>query len=131
MDVIEVASQRRRQLVDVTSFVQEAVAAAGVAEGLCQVAVPHTTAAVLLNENADPAVGEDILAALEATLPAVRWRHDEGNSDAHFLSTLVGHAVTIPITEGELALGRWQAVYLLELDGPRKRELWITCLGSE
>jgi len=129
MDVIEVASQRRRQLVDVTSFVQEAVAAAGFAEGLCHVAVPHTTAAVLLNENADPAVGEDILAALAAVLPAVPWRHGEGNSDAHFLSTLVGHSVTVPISEGELALGRWQAVYLLELDGPRRRELWITCIG--
>ncbi|MGD1149326.1 MAG: secondary thiamine-phosphate synthase enzyme YjbQ [Thermoanaerobaculaceae bacterium] len=130
MDVIEVASQRRRQLVDVTSFVQEAVAASGVEEGLCQVAVPHTTAAVLLNENADPAVGEDILAALAAMLPHVEWRHSEGNSDAHFLSTLVGHSVTVPINEGELALGRWQAIYLLELDGPRHRELWITCVGG-
>ncbi len=130
MDLIEVASQQHRQLVDVTSFVQEAVAASGVEEGLCQVAVPHTTAAVLLNENADPAVGEDILAGLAALLPHVAWRHSEGNSDAHFLSTLVGHSVTIPINESELALGRWQAVYLLELDGPRRRELWITCVGG-
>jgi secondary thiamine-phosphate synthase enzyme len=130
MDVIEVASQRRRQLVDVTSFVQEAVAAADVGEGLCQVAVPHTTAAVLLNENADPAVGEDILAALAAMLPDVPWRHSEGNSDAHFLSTLVGHSVTVPINGSELALGRWQAIYPLELDGPRRRELWITCIGG-
>ena len=130
MDVIEVASQRRRQLVDVTSFVQEAVAAAEIEEGLCHVAVPHTTAAVLLNENADPAVGEDILTALSAMLPQVAWRHSEGNSDAHFLSTVVGHSVTVPINQGELALGRWQAVYLLELDGPRRRELWITCVGG-
>jgi secondary thiamine-phosphate synthase enzyme len=130
MDVIEVSSQRRRQLVDVTTFVQEAVAASGVGDGLCHVAVPHTTAAVLLNENADPAVGEDILSALAAMLPAVAWRHSEGNSDAHFLSTLVGHSVTIPISERELSLGRWQAVYLLELDGPRRRELWITCVGG-
>ena len=130
MDVIEVSSQRRRQLVDVTSFVQEAVAACGVADGVCHVAVPHTTAAVLLNENADPAVGDDIVAALGAMLPAVAWRHAEGNSDAHFLSSLVGHSVTAPINAGELALGRWQAVYLLELDGPRKRELWVTCLGG-
>lgn len=130
MDVIGVASQRRRQLVDVTSFIQEAVAAAGVTDGLCHVAVPHTTAAVLLNENADPAVGEDILAALAAVLPSLAWRHAEGNSDAHVLSTLVGHSVTVPINDGELALGRWQAVYLLELDGPRKREVWVTCLGA-
>jgi secondary thiamine-phosphate synthase enzyme len=130
MDVIEVSSQRRRQLVDVTAFVQEAVAAAGVEEGACLVAVPHTTAAILLNENADPAVGEDILAALAATLPKVSWRHGEGNSDAHFLSTLVGHSVTVPINASELSLGRWQAVYLLELDGPRKREIWVTCLRA-
>ncbi len=130
MDVIGVSSQRRRQLVDVTSFVQEAVAASGVADGVCHVAAPHTTAAVLLNENADPAVGDDILAALAAMLPAVAWRHVEGNSDAHLLSSLVGHSVTVPVSGGELALGRWQAVYLLELDGPRKRELWITCLGG-
>jgi secondary thiamine-phosphate synthase enzyme len=130
MDVIEVASQRRRQLVDVTSFVQEAVAASGIVDGLCHVAVPHTTAAVLLNENADPAVGEDILAALGAMLPHVAWRHSEGNSDAHVLSTLVGHSVAVPINAAELALGRWQAIYLLDLDGPRRRELWITCVRA-
>ena len=100
MDVIEVSSQRRRQLVDVTTFVQEAVAASGVDDGICHVAVPHTTAAVLLNENADPAVGDDILTALAAMLPAVAWRHSEGNSDAHFLSSLVGHSVTVPDQRG-------------------------------
>ncbi len=130
MDVIEVTSQRRRQLVDVTSFVQESVAAAGVTEGLCHVCVPHTTAAVTLNENADPAVAEDLLRALEALVPKVAWRHAEGNSDAHLLSSLVGPSVSIPISNGELAFGRWQAIYLLELDGPRKRELWVTCLRA-
>jgi secondary thiamine-phosphate synthase enzyme len=130
MDVIEVTSQRRRQLVDVTSFVQESVAAAGVAEGLCHICVPHTTAAVMLNENADPAVGDDILQALEAMLPKLAWRHEEGNSDAHLLSSLVGPSVTVPISDGELSLGRWQAVFLLELDGPRRRELWVTCLRA-
>ena len=130
MDVIEVSSQQRRQLVDVTSFVQESVAAAGVAEGLCHVCVPHTTAAVMLNENADPAVGDDLLRALEAIVPRIAWRHAEGNSDAHLISSLVGAAVTVPISDGELALGRWQAVFLLELDGPRKRELRVTCLRA-
>lgn len=130
MDMIEVTSQRRRQLVDVTSFVQESVAAAGVAEGLCHVCVPHTTAAVTINENADPDVAEDLLRGLEAMLPKVAWRHAEGNSDAHLLSSLVGASVTVPISDGELSLGRWQAIYLLELDGPRRRELWVTCLRS-
>jgi secondary thiamine-phosphate synthase enzyme len=130
MDVIEVSSQRRRQLVDVTSFVQEAVAGSEVAEGLCTVSVPHTTAAVILNENSDPSVGDDILRALDAILPRLEWRHAEGNSDAHLLSALLGPAVSIPISGGELALGRWQAVFLVELDGPRKRELWVTCLRA-
>jgi secondary thiamine-phosphate synthase enzyme len=130
MDVIEVSTQRRRQLVDVTSFVQESVSASAVAEGLCNVCVPHTTAAVILNENADPAVGDDILRALEAMLPSLAWQHSEGNSDAHLLSSLVGPSVSVPVSGGELTLGRWQAVFLLELDGPRKRELWITCLRA-
>ena len=128
--MIEVTSQRRRQLVDVTSFVQEAVAASEVAEGLCSICVPHTTAAVMLNENADPAVGDDILRALDALVPRLEWRHAEGNSDAHLLAALLGPAVSVPISGGELALGRWQAVFLVELDGPRKRELWITCLRA-
>jgi secondary thiamine-phosphate synthase enzyme len=130
MDVIEVSSQHRRQLVDVTSFVQESVAAAEVVDGLCHVCVPHTTAAVMLNENADPAVGDDILRALDAAVPKVAWRHAEGNSDAHLLSAVIGTAVSVPISDGELALGRWQAVFLVELDGPRKRELWVTCLRA-
>jgi len=130
MDVIAVSSQQRRQLVDVTSYVQESVAASEVSEGLCHVCVPHTTAAVVLNENADPAVGDDIVRALEAIVPKLAWRHDEGNSDAHLLSALLGPAISIPISGGELALGRWQAVFLVELDGPRKRELWVTCLRA-
>ena len=130
MDVIEVSSQRRRQLIDVTSFVQEAVAGSEVADGLCSVCVPHTTAAVILNENSDPAVGDDILHALDALVPQVAWRHAEGNSDAHLLSALLGQAVSIPVSGGELMLGRWQAVFLVELDGPRKRDLWVTCLRA-
>jgi secondary thiamine-phosphate synthase enzyme len=130
VDVIAVSSSRRRQLLDVTSFVQEAVAASGVGEGTCQVFVPHTTAAIMLNENADPTVGQDILEAVERMLPAVSWRHLEGNSDAHLLSALIGVSVAVPISHGEFALGRWQAVFFVELDGPRKREIWVTCLRA-
>jgi secondary thiamine-phosphate synthase enzyme len=130
VDVIAVSSGRRRQLLDVTTFVQEAVAASGVSEGVCQVFVPHTTAAIMLNENADPSVGQDILEASEKLLPAITWRHAEGNSDAHLLSALLGVSIAIPIAEGELTLGRWQAVFFVELDGPRKREIWVTCLRA-
>ncbi len=128
MDVIEVSSQRRRQLIDITSFVREAVGAAEIGDGVCHVFVPHTTAAVTINENADPAVADDLLAALDAMVPGVRFTHAEGNSDAHLLSTLVGASETIPVSGGELALGRWQGIYLLELDGPRRREVWVSCL---
>lgn len=130
MDVVEVSSQRRRQLIDVTRFVQEAVAGAEVADGICQVFVPHTTAALTINENTDPDVASDLLDGLAAMVPAVAWRHGEGNSDAHLLSSLVGASVAVPIVGGELALGRWQAIFLLELDGPRRREVWVSCLRA-
>lgn len=130
MDVIEVASQHRRQLIDITSFVQKAVEASEVEEGACHVFVPHTTAAPLVSENADPAVGSDLLAALAAMVPDIRFRHAEGNSDAHLFAALVGPGVVLPVSGGELMLGRWQAVFLLELDGPRRREVWITCLRA-
>jgi secondary thiamine-phosphate synthase enzyme len=130
VDVMAVSSGRRRQLLDVTAFVQEAVAASGVDEGVCQVFVPHTTAAIMLNENADPTVGQDILEACESMLPVITWRHLEGNSDAHLLSALLGVSIAIPIVAGELTLGRWQAVFFVELDGPRKREIWVTCLRA-
>jgi len=130
MDVIEVASRHRRQLIDITSFVQKAVEASEVVDGVCHVFIPHTTAAPLVSENADPAVGDDVLAALEKMVPAIRFRHAEGNSDAHLFAALIGPGLVLPISNGELTLGRWQAVFLLELDGPRRREVWITCLRA-
>ena len=130
MDVIGVSSNRRRQLLDVTSFIQEAVGAAGVGDGICHVFVPHTTAAIMLNENADPSVGTDLLEATERMLPSMAWRHLEGNSDAHLMSALIGVSLTVPVKDGELALGRWQAVFLVELDGPRRREIWVTCVRA-
>jgi len=130
MDVIEVASRHRRQLIDITSFVQQAVEASEVVDGVCHVFIPHTTAAPLVSENADPAVGDDVLAALEKMVPAIRFRHAEGNSDAHLFAALIGPGLVLPISNGELTLGRWQAVFLLELDGPRRREVWITCLRA-
>jgi secondary thiamine-phosphate synthase enzyme len=130
MDTIQLSTSRRRELIDITPFIAKAVAASQVEEGMCQVFVPHTTAAVLINEGADPAVGEDILQALGTMLPAIAFSHREGNADAHVLASLIGSSVFVPIAQGELALGRWQAVFFLELDGPRKREVWVTCLRS-
>jgi secondary thiamine-phosphate synthase enzyme len=129
MDVISVSTQRRRQLLDITGFVHESVVRSGIAEGACLVHVPHTTAAVTVNENVDPDVCTDLLAAFERLVPPIAWRHSEGNSDAHLLSTMIGASMTLPVSGGELQLGRWQAVYFVELDGPRHREVWITVMG--
>ncbi|MEW6338376.1 MAG: secondary thiamine-phosphate synthase enzyme YjbQ [Acidobacteriota bacterium] len=130
MDVITIPTQRRRQVLDVTSFVEEAVRESEVTDGLCHVWAPHTTAGVTVNENADADVSDDILAALEAMLPKIPWRHMEGNSDAHLLAALLGTSVTVPIRQGELTLGRWQGIFLVEFDGPRSREVWVTCVRS-
>lgn len=130
MDKIQLQTGKRREVVDITSFVAETVAAAAVEEGVCHVFVPHTTAAVFVNEGADPAVGEDILQALAAMLPRIPFRHLEGNADAHVLASLVGSSVTLPVSGGQLRLGTWQAVFFLELDGPRRREVWVSCLRA-
>lgn len=108
----------------ITREIEEAIAALGLAEGLCTILVPHTTAAVAINENADPDVPLDVTRALEALVPGVPFRHGEGNSDAHFLSTLIGVSLTVPY-RGRLLLGRWQGIYFIELDGPRTREVQV------
>jgi secondary thiamine-phosphate synthase enzyme len=123
---IEVRTSARRQMVNVTARIAEAVSAAGVTEGTCQVWVPHTTAAVVVNESADPDVARDLLRCYEALIPDVRFAHAEGNSDAHFLSTLLGPSVHLPVAGGRLRLGTWQGVFFVELDGPRTRRLWVT-----
>jgi secondary thiamine-phosphate synthase enzyme len=127
----EIHTQRREQMVDITREIKEAVEASGVPRGRVLVYCPHTTAAVTVNEAADPDVPADILAGLAALVPAEGpWRHREGNSDAHLKATLVGACVDIPIIEGRLALGTWQGVFLCEFDGPRVRSLTVSvCAG--
>ncbi len=122
-----VRTHRKRELVDITERVQQAVRAHQVAEGLCCVYVPHATAAVLVNENADPAVCEDLLHALEKLFPDGVWRHDrvDGNASAHLKASVVGPSQVIPVLGGRLALGRWQAVMLAEFDGPRERRVVV------
>lgn len=127
MREIEVRTTARRQMLEITAEVEAAVREAGIPEGLCQVWVPHTTAAVVVNENADPDVRRDLLAAYEAMIPDVPFAHGEGNSDAHLLATLLGGSVTIPLSRGRLALGTWQGLFFVELDGPRSRRVWVSC----
>jgi len=122
---LEVRTENKRELRDITSKVKEAVSESGVEEGLCYVFVPHTTAGLTLNENWDPDVRGDLIRALEALVPDVRFRHGEGNSPAHLLATIVGASETLLIRDGQLVLGSWQGVYLAEFDGPRSRRVLL------
>ncbi len=126
MLTFEQKTPSRDCLVDITRHVARAVAESGVGEGLCTVFVPHTTAAVTINENADPDVVHDILAFLAESVPRSRpYRHTEGNSDAHIKASLLGSSVQGPVSEGRLALGTWQGIYLAEFDGPRNRKVHV------
>ena len=123
---IEVRSGAHREMIDITSKVAAAVEGAG--DGLCHVFVPHTTAAVVINEHADPDVARDLTAAYEAMVPQIRFAHAEGNSDAHLMATLLGSSVTVPVEGGRLRLGTWQGIFFVELDGPRSRKVWVSLL---
>lgn len=122
---LDIRSRTLRELIDITSQVQQVVADSGVLEGVCHVFVPHTTAAVTLNENWDPDVRGDLVSALVALVPDVRYRHGEGNSPAHLMSSLVGASEMLLVQGGRLALGSWQGVYLAEFDGPRRRRVLV------
>ena len=117
-------------LVDITGQVQKAVRDSGVSEGTALVFVPHTTAAVTINENADPDVLHDLRLALAALVPKLPYRHGEGNSPAHLKSSLFGCSQLVPIVGGKLALGTWQGIYFCEFDGPRRRNFQVVVQGS-
>ena len=128
---LTVPTKRRSQLEDVTERVQQVVANSGVAEGICYVIVPHTTAGVTINEAADPAVVHDLLNYLDELVPTeASYLHAEGNSDAHIKAALMGHSATVPIEGGELVLGTWQGIYLAEFDGPRPRTLLVKVVAG-
>jgi secondary thiamine-phosphate synthase enzyme len=118
----------KREMIDLTARVADVVARAGMAEGLCSVYTPHATAAIVVNENDDPNVCVDVLDALDRLIPAGIWRHDrvDGNAASHIQATILGPGETIPIQQGKLLLGTWQAVMLVELDGPRDRRVVVT-----
>lgn len=129
MREIQVRSRSRRELIDITRQVAAAARETG-GDGAWLVFVPHTTAGVTINEGADPTVADDILMALEAVVPEDQpWKHAEGNSPAHVLSTVVGSSVVVAVEDGELALGTWQSIFLCEFDGPRSRKVWLEKLG--
>ena len=120
-----VKTSEREQIVLITRDVDEALRNLDASDGICTIIVPHTTCAISVNENADPDVPRDLVKALRAAVPSVNFKHGEGNSDAHFLSMLIGCSLTWPYRGGRLALGRWQGVYFVELDGPRERTVSV------
>jgi secondary thiamine-phosphate synthase enzyme len=118
---ISVRSRRREEMIDVTDDV--AALATGVTEGVIWLHVPHTTAAITIQENADPDLRVDYLEQLRKLVPQPGFRHSEGNADAHIKASLIGTTQAILVEDGTLVLGRWQAIYFVELDGPRERRL--------
>lgn len=126
MPSFSISTTARAELVDITAQVQRIVAESNVRGGLCHVWVPHTTAGLTVNENADPDVAADLLAGLDRIAPRdAGYAHREGNSAAHIKSSLVGCEKTLLVREGRLALGTWQGLYFCEFDGPRKRQVWV------
>jgi len=121
---IPVKTRSRTELVDITDAVQTAIREAGIRDALCMIFVPHTTAAVTINENADPTVKDDILKVVNKVIPwDDGYRHSEGNSAAHIKSTLVGASELVAISGGKLQLGTWQGIFFCEFDGPRRRKV--------
>jgi secondary thiamine-phosphate synthase enzyme len=121
-----VATKSRVEFQDITRQVRDVVRSSGVEGGVCYVFVPHTTAAVTVNEHADPSVVEDIIAQLDVMVPQhSKYRHVEGNSPAHIKSSLLGSTETLLVESGELVLGTWQGVFFCEFDGPRNRNVFI------
>lgn len=125
MQKIKVSTSERNELVDITAQVQKSVEVLGVKDGVVTVFTPHTTAAITINENADPDVTRDIIYGLNKMVPTSGYYHSEGNSDSHIKSSMIGVSETIIVENGSLQLGTWQGIYFCEFDGPRLREVWI------
>lgn len=122
-----IRTRKKLEMVDITGRIAEVVKQSGVSDGICLVYVPHATAALAINENADPNVCEDILEALGNLIPEGRWRHDriDDNAAAHIKATILGPSQTVPVRGGRLRLGTWQSLMLVELDGPRERTVIV------
>jgi secondary thiamine-phosphate synthase enzyme len=132
MTSFEVRTSRRTEFVEITDQVRRAVKAAGLRSGVCVVYCPHTTAAITIQENADPDVVHDMLLWLNQHIPkdVPGFRHAEGNSDSHLKSSLVGSSATVLVENGDLVLGTWQGVYFCEFDGPRTRSVLVQPIGN-
>lgn len=126
MTGFDVRTTKRTEFVDITAEVQSAVSESGLDDGTVTVFVPHTTAGITINENADPSVVSDIADALEKVVPwRAGYKHAEGNAAAHVKASLMGSSVRVLVSGGHLQLGTWQGIYFCEFDGPRKRKVWV------
>lgn len=129
MQKFQLRTSNRVEFIDITNEVRKLVNESGVTDGVCVVFVPHTTAGITINENADPSVVRDILSTLSDLVPQDRpYTHYEGNSDSHIQASLMGFSVNVIVEGGQLQLGTWQGVYFCEFDGPRSRQVWIKML---
>jgi secondary thiamine-phosphate synthase enzyme len=129
MQTLTINTQGREELKDITAAIDQVVRGSGIERGICCVYVPHTTAGVTINENADPSVKSDLLMALGKTVPdSLPFRHGEGNSPAHVKTSLMGSSVQVFIEGGRLVLGTWQGIFFCEFDGPRSRRVQVQCL---
>ncbi|MFW6123651.1 MAG: secondary thiamine-phosphate synthase enzyme YjbQ [Acidobacteriota bacterium] len=126
MNTLQIETNQKEELIDMTSQIQEAVQSSGINNGVCVVYVPHTTAGVAINENADPSVKQDILMALRKMIPdSLPYTHAEGNSPSHVKASVIGSSVEILIKNTHLVLGTWQGIFFCEFDGPRQRKIHI------
>lgn len=126
LDNFEINSRKRIELIDITLKIEEVVRNSEISSGVCHIFVPHTTAGITINENADLSVSQDILMKLNQVIPFKdNYSHIEGNSDAHIKSTIIGTSLTIFIENNRLLLGRWQGIYFCEFDGPRTRKVFV------
>ena len=131
-EVISISTSKRQELIDITSKVEAIVKKSKVKEGLCTVFAMHATAAIIINENADPNICLDLIDSLNEIVPRGKWRHDklDGNADAHIKSSILGPSETIPIKDNRLQLGTWQSIMMVELDGPRNRKIIVSVIGD-
>ncbi|TFG93367.1 MAG: YjbQ family protein [Myxococcales bacterium] len=132
-EILEIATEAGKEFIDLTDRVRAVVKRAGVDAGLCQVMVLHSTAAVVVNEFDDPNIGKDVLSALDRAVPDhAGWLHDriDDNAHAHIKATLLGPSGLVPVKDGDLLLGTWQRILLVELDGPRSRKVSVTILRA-
>lgn len=125
---LDVKTKRKVEFIDITDGVRQVVSREGVEDGVCYLFVPHTTAGITINENADPSVVQDITTALSKLVDFMPFQHLEGNSPAHVKSSLMGCSLSIPVENGKLALGTWQGIYFCEFDGPRSRKLYVNIM---